>query len=308
MKSLKYLVLGAFPLFSLVHAQDFATFDLVADFASAEVELDGLAGPYAGASQATIDLFNANYGSIATGNTISRADFMTKMASAHAAGRGGVAGFEDAGASYSDTSDRAVDYFSLGGLATVNRGANFYAEGGNADAYRGKENAGFDGTGPSPSVDSSRRFEIGDSGSRFEVGERGLGGATSFELDFDPLDQVYVIGFMYLNYHNFQSYQRGNADYPNTHARAVWTNGLDSITQMAVQYSDQDNPSDVFFGFQQPGEGYFLDSLSYYTIGNSARAWTGIDELGIAVVPEPGMVALLLGLGALGFVAMRRRR
>jgi hypothetical protein len=303
MKPLAYLTLGAIPFVSLVHSQDFVTVGLVPDFDGAVVQLDGLAGPSPTASQPAIDLFNANYGAIATGNTLSRAHFIQTMTAAFAGGYGGIANFDEGLLTFSDSVDRNVDEVRLGNLATISRGPNFYAE--NPD-YRGKETALFDGTGPSPSGDDTlRQFSINANGT--------LGGASSHDLDFDLSDEISVIGLMYVNWNNFQSYQRGNSDYPNTHMRVTWSNGVDSITQMAAQYSQQDDVSNVYFGFQQPAPGYYLDGVISYTIGNSWRVWSALDQIGIAVgdgaaIPEPATYAALLGLLALGVAASRHRR
>lgn len=292
------------------------SFDPVADFASAEIEKNGLdfAGAFPDPGTANATLYNGNYGLITTGNTISRENFQATMSAAFAGGYGGVYGFDADAGSHGDYSEVVFQTGSSGNVSVV-PGPNNYAEGGNPDGYKGKEGANFDGTGPSPIAPdtSNRLFNIGTSSSKRYVGDSFLGGSTSFDLDFDIADEVSVIGFAFLNYHNFQSYQRGNSDYPNMHARVVWSNGTDSITEMAVEFSDQDADNDVYFGFQQPDSGYFLDSLAFYTIGNSARAWIGADEMGIAVgdgvaVPEPATAVLLLGLAAGGIVLYRRRR
>ena len=284
-------------------------------FASGEVEKDGMdaAAAFAGnMGSANATLYDSNYGSITTGNTLSRADFMATMSAAFSGGYGGVFGM--------DTADQQGDYNEIilqTGLRNVSitPGPNNYAEGGNSQGYKGKEGTNFDGTGPSPTVDADppRALNIGTSGSKAYIGDSFLGGATSFHLDFDIADEVSVIGFAFLNYENFQSFQRGNSDYPNIHARVVWSDGTTDITQQSVQFSQQAAGGDVYFGFQQPGAGYYVDDLSFYTIGNNGRAWVGADELGIALgdgaaVPEPRVAALVIGLVALGGVWLRRRR
>lgn len=262
-------------------------------FASSEVERNGLAGPTDPDSANGI-LYDANYGGITTGNTISRCEFIATMETAYAGGYGGVFDF-DADAAEFGTYTEVVLQTGTTDVDFV-PGLNNYPEGGCSTGYKGKEcSANFDGTGPSP-IDVKDPplvpplpFSIGTSSSKEYIGASFLGGQTVFELDFDPADQVSVLGFAFLAYSNFQSYQRGNMDYPNVHARVVWTNGVDpDITQMAVQYTEQNIPlgsqsCDAFFGFKQPAPGYYLDNLLLYEIGNNGRCWIGVDEMGVAV-------------------------
>lgn len=179
-----------------------------------------------------------------------------------------------------------------------------------------KETGNFDGTGLSPAESGAtppNPFTIGTSVSKDFIGDSYLGGSTSFHLNFDVAEEVSVIGFALLNYNNFQSFQRANSDYPNIHARVIWSDGVTDITQQSVPFSQQSSGGDVYFGFQQPGDGYFVDELSFYTIGNNARAVVGAAEIGIALgdgaaVPEPQTAALAAGLIVLAGVWLRRRR
>lgn len=309
---IKKLILRATPALALLYPMGLAAQSVslspTGTWASSEVELDGLGmEAIADAGQANADLYTSNYGDITTGNTLNRSNFIATMSQAFSGGYGGVYGFDESQGDYTSIT------FSLGsgGSASFSPGPNNYPE---EPDYRGKHTSLFDGTGPSPNkFDEARPFNIGTSGTKRFIGDSFLGGGSSFDLDFDPTDEISVIGFAFLNYHNFQSFQQYNSDYPNSHARVVWTNGVDSITQMAVQFSAQDDDSDVYFGFQQPEEGYFLDSLAFYTIGNNGRAWVGADEMGIAVgdgvaVPEPTTSALFGGMAALLGVAYWRRR
>lgn len=318
MKKLIVSVLAASFTFSFASAQ---TISLAPSgtFASAEIELDGLtqsaAFPDSGTANAI--LYNNNYGAITTGNTINRSAFMATMSAAFAGGFGGVYGFEEHPAS---TTGTQLD-FTTGSAGTVSviAGPNHYTEGGTNESYRGKQSGLFDGTGPSPLGTSGGNpnpipnlFSIGTSGSKIEVGLNILQGTTSFDLDFDPADQVSVVGFAAMNYNNFQSFQGDNSDYANMHARATWTDGNSTVMQQAVQFSAQNNSNDIYFGFQQPGSGFFLDRVEFYQISNTARAFIAMDEFGIAVgdgvaVPEPSTYALVLGALGLGIVLVRRR-
>ena len=137
-----------------------------------------------------------------------------------------------------------------------------------------------------------------------------LGQTTSYELVFNPADQISIAGFGLLNnYENFPAQQdisKQYAFYPNLHAIASFTNGADTVSQMAVGLTSMDPGNDHYFGFAGP-DGYFLDHLQVYAIGNNSRVFITIDELGFVQVPEPGTYALLLGLLALAAVALRRR-
>ncbi len=291
------------------------SFAPVGTFATAEIELDGLtqAAAFPSPGDPNAILYNSNYGAITTGNTISRGDFIATMGTAFSGGFGGVYGFEDVA---SGTTGTQLDFVTgSAGTVSVVAGANHYTEGGSADNYRGKETGLFDGTGPSP-VETGKPvpalFDVGTSSSKIEVGVNILQGTTSFDLDFDTADEVSVIGFAHMNYNNFQSFQRGNSDYANIHARATWTDGITTVTEQAIQFSAQNDSNDVYFGFQQPGSGFFLDRLELYQISNNARAFIAIDEMGIAVgdgvaVPEPRHIAFGLGLIALLGAVLRRR-
>ncbi len=310
-------------------------FDLVRDWdVGGGVEFD--AGDHTlDTNTTTPGLFQSIYGPI-SGNTISRTAFINAVATAYDQGRGGVINFEDAYRSF-DTEDwihptagvitraNAANALRTNGPAsiTINRGANWWFEGTYSGspwgAYKGKQTSAFDGTGPS-GPDRANYSEVffmetqGPSTSHNILGQKAFGFTTSWDLVFDPADQIIIIGFAYINWNNFQSQQdttKDYANYPNIHATASFTNGVDSLTQMAVglsQYSGTSMPiqNEYYFGFQAP-DGYFLESLKVYTIGNNNRAFGLIDDLGYVIVPEPRVYALLVGLAALGLVWLRRR-
>jgi hypothetical protein len=309
--------LAAAALLSGLSAQTLS-FAPAAAFASSEVELDGLTQAAAFPNPATANaiLYNTNYGTVTTGNTISRANFIATMGAAFTGGFGGVYGFEDVASGSTGTQLNFIT--ASAGTVSVTGGTNHYVEGGSNENYRGKETGLFDGTGPSPLGNLGTNpvpaaFDVGTSSSKVEIGVNILQGTTSFDLNFDITDQVSVIGFAHMNYNNFQSFQRGNSDYANIHARATWSDGLTTVTEQAIQFSAQNNSNDVYFGFQQPGSGFFLDRLELYQISNAARAFIAIDEMGIAVgdgvaVPEPSTYAMFAGALALGLAMLRRRR
>lgn len=268
----------------LVSAQSI-TFTPKASFTSAEIERNGLSQALDPASENGV-LYDANYGSVSTGNTLSRCGFIATMQAAFDGGIGGVYGFDTPAENHGNYGEIVLQT-ATAGTVTIVPGANNYPEGGCDSGYKGKEcGPNFDGMGPSPNAiaPDTNLFNIGTSSSKEFIGDSFLGGSTSFDLVFDRADQVSVIGFAFLNYNNFQSYQRGNSDYPNQHCRVTWSNGVDAdITHMACQYSSQNGSVDVYFGFRQPSAGYYLTRVEFYTIGNSARCWIGADEMGIAV-------------------------
>lgn len=305
---MKKLTLSLLPLalaFSISEAaiKEYAIYNLVGDWDVANgVELD--AGDEALDTNTTSPgLFQSIYGDI-SGNTISREAFKSAVSAAFAAGNGGVIDFEDANLTYSENDwihpdtggpiDRTGAAAIQAGNITIDRGSNWYFEGTydgeGSIPYRGKQTADFDGTGPS-GPDRANWSEIffivpQSSGSKEELGEKSLGQTSVFDLDFDPADKVVIVGFAYLNYNNFQSQQdtsQGFAFYPNIHAVATFTNGQDSVEQMAVgltNFVDGGDPAaDHYFGFEAP-DGYYLDSLLVYQIGNNGRSIPFIDDLG----------------------------
>ncbi|MEQ8846792.1 PEP-CTERM sorting domain-containing protein [Botrimarina sp.] len=259
-------------------------------------------------SNGGIGLVEVAYGDI-TGNTIDRAAFAAAVSNAHAAGLGGVLTFDSGSATYS-----GVDYqhptagainrrggasLKIGDIF-VERGPNWYFEGGAVTPYRGRATGDFDGTGPS----GPDRLNFDEVFFVREEASGTLGQTTSWDLDFDPADQVTTVGWTMLNYNNFQSTPDGIAagGYPPVHGRATFTNGVDSVTHMAIAQAAQvEDGFDHYFGFQAP-EGYFLDRIEAYQIGNNSRAFPGLDDLGFVRVPEPaaiGLAAMVMATAAL---------
>ena len=257
--------------------------------------------------------FESVYGQI-SGNTISKSAFSTAVSNAFTSGVGGVIDFEAGNISYTGgdyihptagvINRTGADKMQAGGV-TIRRGPNWYFEGDAVSPYKGKHEAAFDGTGPS-GPDRTNYDEV------FFMDPSGgvLGLTTSYDLDFDPADMIGIVGFGILNWDgNFQSQQdlsKAYANYPNLHAIATFTNGVDTVTQMAVGLTSVNEGNDYYFGFEAPA-GYSLDRVQAYAIGNNSRVFIDMDDLGFVQVPEPRFYALAFaGLAAL--VVYRRKR
>jgi hypothetical protein len=294
--------------------QEFTNFTLSGTFdAGNKLELD--AGDHTlDTNTTTPGLFQSIYGEI-SGNTISRSDFSNAVATAHAQGRGGVITFDAGSFSYSGGNyihptagviNRTGSNKIEAGGVVIERGPNWWYEGSTVTPYKGKHEAAFDGTGPS-GPDRTNYDEV----FFFTTANDVMGQTTSYDLVFNPADQIAIVGFGVMNWDgNFQSQQDVSKDYafyPNIHAIATFTDGLTSIQQMAVGLTSIDPGNDHYFGFEGPA-GYYLDHLQVYAIGNNSRVFITVDDLGFVQVPEPATYAVLLGLCALGLVIARRRR
>jgi hypothetical protein len=154
-------------------------------------------------------------------------------------------------------------------------------------------------------------MRTGSNPSRDALGDKFLDQTTSFDLVFDPADMVGIVGFAGLNWNgNFQSQQDVSKDYafyPNMHAIATFTNGVDTETQMSVGLTSFNAGNDYFFGFEG-SSGYYLERLQFYAIGNNGRVFVNMDDLGFVQVPEPSTYAAIFGILAIGVVYLRRRR
>lgn len=293
--------------------QETMILDLVGTFdAAGEFEKTG--GDHSlDANTTSPGLFESIYGQI-SGNTIGRSAFEAAVSTAFAQGNGGVIDFEPANVSYSGgdyihptagTINREGATIIQAGGITIRRGPNWWFEGSAETPYKGKHTAAFDGTGPS-GPDRTNYDEV-----FFFQADGALGLTTTYDLDFDPADQVGIVGFGVLNWDgNFQSQQditKDYANYPNLHAIADFTNGVDTVTQMAVELTSINSGNDTYFGFEAPG-GYFLDRLQVYAIGNNNRVFITMDDLGFVQVPEPSTYALLFGVIGLAVVIRARKR
>ncbi len=314
--------LGGTLAFGQTTVREYMHFDLVRDWdVNNQVTQTGGGNEVVG-SGATA-LFESNFGQI-TGNTIGLAQFRTAVGNAFDAGLGGVINFEDANMTLGSepfnhptagtglTRPNPAASTLRAGNIIIRRGERWWFEGTFTDSpygpYRGKETAAFDGTGPSgpDRANYSEVFFFEPSSGGLE--DKRLGLATSFDLDFDPADMITTVGFAVLNWDNFQSFQRGNSDYPNIHAIATFTDGDTTVDQMSVGFTQQvDSGNDYFFGFEGP-EGFYLDGLLVYAIGNESRVFIGLDDLGYVQIPEPATAATLAALLAAGLAVYVRRR
>ena len=181
-------------------------------------------------------------------------------------------------------------------MITIQRGDTWWFEGSAITPYKGKQEAAFDGTGPSgpDRTNYSEIFFFTQANST--IGTKGMGQTTVYDLDFDPADQVVIVGFAVANYNNYQSQQDeskpwGYPNYPSLHTIATFTNGLEDVQQMAVgmsQYNSTGDPlADHYFGFEAP-DGYFLKNILFYQIGNTSRAFPILDDLGFVQYTASG--------------------
>lgn len=254
----------------------------------------------------TPGLLQSIFGDI-SGNTICRSDFEAAVAAAYLSGKGGVIDFETVafdggdwihpgtGTTISQTGGAALRTTG-GAVITIQRGDTWWYEGSAVTPYKGKQEAAFDGTGPSgpDRTNYSEIFFFTQTGST--IGTQGMGQTTVFDLDFDPVDQVVIVGFAIANYNNYQSQQDESKpwaypNYPSLHAIATFTNGSEDVQQMAVGMSKYDSAGDPladhYFGFEAPA-GYFLKNVLFYQIGNTARAFPVLDDLGFVQYTDPG--------------------
>lgn len=263
-------------------------------------------------------LFQSIYGAI-SGNTISRAAFTTAVANAFANGTGGVMTFDPGTVVYEggdfihptlNTTINRTGGFALrdaSGIVTINKGDSWYYEGNsNLHAYRGSDSGLFDGTGPSP-ADRANPTEV----FFFNVQADSLGQTTVWDMDINIAEQVTTVGWTFVgSITNFQADEAGDAyaGYPDLHAIVTFSDGVNSLTQMAVGITQNlADGADYFFGFEAPS-GYFVQNITAYAIGRNARVFPKVDDFGFVAVPEPSTYALLFGLAGLGLVILRRRR
>lgn len=315
-----FLLLGSALAFGQTTVREYIQFDLVRDWDVAN-QVTEIGGGNEVVGAGATALFDSNFGQI-TGNTIGLAQFRAAVGNAFDAGLGGVIDFEDANMTLGSelfnhptagtglTRPNPAANTLRAGNIIIRRGERWWFEGDHVAPYRGKNTAHFDGTGPSgpDRGNYSEVFFFEPSGGDQVLGERRLGLTTSFDLDFDPADMITTVGFAVLNWNNFQSFQNQNSDYPNIHAIASFTDGNTTVDQMSVGFTEQvDSGNDYFFGFEGP-EGFYLDTLLVYAIGNTGRVFIGFDDLGYVQIPEPATTAVFAALLAAGFAVFIRRR
>ena len=223
--------------------------------------------------------------------------FQNALSDAFAKGLGGVADFEQTNVTVTSGPEWLAEDNSI---ATINEmvialgerdirvtlGENAYIEGNCAAGYTGKECANTDFLNPSPPENEDRYglWTIGTN-TNASSGNKTLGGHNSFDFDFNPADKLIMVSLTYINWDNFQSYQRTWKEKPNVRVRATFTNGTEDVVLLSTGYTEQTAaPWNTFFGFEQPESGYYLKRLELFTKGNNSRVWASIDDL--AVVAE----------------------
>ncbi len=149
------------------------------------------------------------------------------------------------------------------------------------------------------------------------TGEHTLASNSYLKLLFDPEDKVDLVGFVFINRDYFQSHRSTKAfpDKPNVRATARFTNGTDTITNISTGTTAQGDDVvalgyNTFFGFESPGEGYYLKDVEVWALGNNWRCLFSVDDLAVAVAEidpgEPGDGPLDEWLADAGVPADRR--
>ena len=117
-----------------------------------------------------------------------------------------------------------------------------------------------------------------------------LNAASFLELTFDPEDLITLTGFVFINRNYFQSHRatKDFANKPNIRATATFTNGESRVDLRSSGFTFQgdDGPGlgqNTFFGFESPEEGYYLERIEVWALGNNFRLLFDIDDLAIAV-------------------------
>lgn len=265
----------------------------------------------------------------ATGNTITAADFMARVAAAHANNHGGVINFEDSfvvntgvNTSIANIGQRNAGPTALTNLRAQNIIANLGASGPAVTIGRGSDwiieaggigNRGtIDGPGaPSATddnVDGLWYFEFSQNPAQRlpASGEAALGGATSWDMTFSAADEIIAVGLSYLGRDNFQWFAQAGDRQPILYSQATFSDGSTALSQIELQQRPA-GEFDVFIGFEAP-DGLVITGLHVWHRGNNNRAFGSIDDLGLIAIPEPRVYAAILGLLALALVHLRRRR
>jgi len=172
---------------------------------------------------------------------------------------------------------------------------------------------GTAGSGVIESVFDLGSFSIGSSGyfvvaeSTFTLGVADAIGNLNFE-NSDNVTHLLVSGLSVADDTDLDTDDNGVLD------STPWTSVLDAVSLVEsvgtgdLYYATALGGADVGpDGTFVPGHVYRLPDGGTWNIGIFDPA-TGLDSPGMANVPEPSVYAALLGLGALGFVAWRRRR
>ncbi|MCC5806542.1 MAG: PEP-CTERM sorting domain-containing protein [Opitutales bacterium] len=264
----------------------------------------------------------------AAGNTISAADFSGRVAAAHAAGQGGVISFENATVvnTGSNTTIANVTMTGSGPVArtnlraqnlianlgtngpsvTIGRGSQWYVEAGGSGNLGTVDGPGSPSSGDNH-IDDEWFFEFNENPAQRlpASGSNVLGGPTSWDMTFDALDQILVVGLSYLGRDNFQWFSGQGT--PTMYSQATFSDGSTALSQIGLEQQAAGD-YDVFVGFEAP-DGLFITDLHVWHRGVNNRAFGSIDDIGIIAIPEPRAYALLFaGLAAFLAARMRRRR
>lgn len=266
----------------------------------------------------------------AAGNTISAADFMARVAAAHANNHGGVINFEDSFVVNTGVNTSIANETMAGNpltptprtnLRAQNLIANLGASGPAVTIGRGSqwiiEDGGIgnrgDATGPglpSPgdnNIDGEWFFEFSRNpdGRLPASGTDALAGVTSWDMTFSAADEIIAVGLSYLGRNNFQWFSQAGDRQPILYGRATFSDGSTAMSQIELQQQAAGS-FDVFIGFEAP-DGLVITGLHVWHRGNNNRAFGSIDDLGLIAIPEPRVYAALFGLFGLFLVWLRRR-
>ncbi len=247
--------------------------------------------------------------------SISVADFNTRIAQAHAEGRGGVYDFNPG--NFEKLSGRALTQGEIDGnrMGAIKR---FVLDLGGGEIettpivrFMGGAPEGYIGRDfPNPNFITPLGFIPRSQTTSGEVGmtevrpqesnELGssptyvLGANSYIKLVFDPQDKVDLIGFVFINRDYFQSHRstKSYPDKPNVRATARFTNGSDTVTLISTGTTAQGDAEpgvgfNTFFGFESPGEDYYLKDIDVWALGNNFRCIFSIDDLAVAVAELP---------------------
>ncbi|MCC5807553.1 MAG: hypothetical protein JJU00_14615 [Opitutales bacterium] len=249
--------------------------------------------------------------------SISVADFNSRIGQAYAEGRGGVFDFNPG--NFEKLSGRALTQAEIDGnrMGAIKRfvldlgGGEIETTpivrfmGAAADGYIGRDfpNPNFitplgfyprsqttSGEVIMTEVRSQESNELGSSPTYV------LGANSYIKFAFDPADKVDLVGFVFINRDYFQSHRSTKAypDKPNIRATARFTNGSDTVslisTGTTAQGDGDQSPAlgyNTFFGFESPGEDYYLKDIDVWALGNNFRCIFSIDDLAVAVAELP---------------------
>jgi hypothetical protein len=264
----------------------------------------------------------------ATGNTISAANFTSRVATAHAGGYGGVISFENAtvvntgvntaipnetwtgSAWVARTNLRAQTLNAVlgasGPTVSINRGSAWYVEAGGAANLGTAAGPGTASLGDN-NINGEWFFEFGQSPAQRmpTSGTNVLGGPTTWDFSFNAADMIVAVGTVYLGRDNFQWYSQGGAD-TRLFAQVTFSDNS-TATSEHLLLQQAAGLHDVFVGFEAPS-GLYITEFHIWHRGNNNRPFGSIDDIGIIAIPEPSTYALWAGLMVMAGIVWQRRR